>query len=123
MLSVASVAVRLNVSRHTVYRLIHTGVLPAVKMHGALFVPDDALDSYVPEDQRPVRLNELPSAPRFLTATETAGVLRCSVRSVHRLIKRGDLAASRNPGRNSTFRIYSVSVQDYLDRQRVPVAS
>jgi excisionase family DNA binding protein len=54
LLKVTEVAQRLGVSRMTIYRLISTGELPAVRVAGALRVDQVELDRYVygEEEQR-----------------------------------------------------------------------
>lgn len=46
-LTVAEVAEQMRVSRMTVYRLVHAGDLPAVRVGRSFRVPQDALDAYL----------------------------------------------------------------------------
>ncbi|KGM13539.1 helix-turn-helix domain-containing protein [Cellulomonas bogoriensis] len=46
-LTVAEVADTMRVSRMTVYRLVHAGELPAVRVGRSFRVPQDALDAYL----------------------------------------------------------------------------
>lgn len=46
-LTVAEVADVMRVSRMTVYRLVHGGELPAVRVGRSFRVPQDALDAYL----------------------------------------------------------------------------
>lgn len=46
-LTVAEVADQMRVSRMTVYRLVHGGELPAVRVGRSFRVPQDALDAYL----------------------------------------------------------------------------
>lgn len=57
-LTVAEVAETMRVSKMTVYRLVHSGELPAVRVGRSFRVPREALDTYLrsayiePEDGR-----------------------------------------------------------------------
>ena len=46
-LTVAEVAAMMRVSKMTVYRLVHNGELPAVRVGRSFRVPQDALDAYL----------------------------------------------------------------------------
>lgn len=46
-LTVAEVADMMRLSRMTVYRLVHSGELPAVRVGRSFRVPQDALDAYL----------------------------------------------------------------------------
>jgi excisionase family DNA binding protein len=46
-LTVAEVATMMRVSKMTVYRLVHSGELPAVRVGRSFRVPDDAVDDYL----------------------------------------------------------------------------
>jgi excisionase family DNA binding protein len=46
-LTVAEVADVMRVSKMTVYRLIHAGEMPAVRVGRSFRVPQDALDNYL----------------------------------------------------------------------------
>ena len=46
-LTVAEVADAMRVSRMTVYRLVHSGELPAVRVGKSFRVPQDALTTYL----------------------------------------------------------------------------
>ncbi len=48
-LTVAEVAELMRLSRMTVYRLVHGGELPAVRVGRSFRVPQDALDAYLRE--------------------------------------------------------------------------
>lgn len=46
-LTVAEVAAAMRVSKMTVYRLVHAGALPAVRVGRSFRVPRDAVDDYL----------------------------------------------------------------------------
>jgi excisionase family DNA binding protein len=46
-LTVAEVAALMRVSRMTVYRLVHAGVLPAVRVGRSFRVPEEAVHDYL----------------------------------------------------------------------------
>lgn len=46
-LTVAEVAAIMRVSKMTVYRLVHNGVLPAVRVGRSFRVPEDAVHEYL----------------------------------------------------------------------------
>ena len=46
-LTVAEVAAAMRVSKMTVYRLVHNGELPAVRVGRSFRVPEDAVDAYL----------------------------------------------------------------------------
>ena len=46
-LTVAEVASVMRVSKMTVYRLVHAGELPAVRVGRSFRVPEDAVDEYL----------------------------------------------------------------------------
>ncbi|HYO32177.1 MAG TPA: helix-turn-helix domain-containing protein [Nocardioidaceae bacterium] len=46
-LTVAEVAAALRVSKMTVYRLVHAGDLPAVRVGRSFRVPEDAVNDYL----------------------------------------------------------------------------
>ena len=46
-LTVAEVATAMRVSKMTVYRLVHSGVLPAVRVGRSFRVPEDAVNDYL----------------------------------------------------------------------------
>jgi excisionase family DNA binding protein len=46
-LTVAEVAAAMRVSKMTVYRLVHSGELPAVRVGRSFRVPEDAVHSYL----------------------------------------------------------------------------
>ncbi len=46
-LTVAEVAEVMRVSKMTVYRLVHSGDMPAVRVGRSFRVPQDALDAYL----------------------------------------------------------------------------
>ncbi|GLB67871.1 helix-turn-helix domain-containing protein [Arthrobacter mangrovi] len=48
-LSVAQVAEHLNVSKMTIYRLVHTGQLPCVRIGHTYRVAEDAMTRYLEE--------------------------------------------------------------------------
>lgn len=45
--TVAEVATRMRVSKMTVYRLVHAGELPAVRVGRSFRVPEHAVDDYL----------------------------------------------------------------------------
>jgi excisionase family DNA binding protein len=46
-LTVAEVATAMRVSNMTVYRMVHSGVLPAVRVGRSFRVPEDAVHDYL----------------------------------------------------------------------------
>ena len=48
-LTVAEVAAAMRVSKMTVYRLVHSGELPAVRVGRSFRVPEDAVHTYLRE--------------------------------------------------------------------------
>jgi excisionase family DNA binding protein len=46
-LTVAEVAAAMRVSKMTVYRLVHSGELPAARVGRSFRVPEDAVDEYL----------------------------------------------------------------------------
>ena len=46
-LTVAEVASIMRVSKMTVYRMVHAGELPAIRVGRSFRVPEDAVDSYL----------------------------------------------------------------------------
>ncbi len=46
-LTVAEVAAIMRVSKMTVYRLVHSGEMPAVRVGRSFRVPQDAVDAYL----------------------------------------------------------------------------
>jgi excisionase family DNA binding protein len=48
-LTVAEVAAAMRVSKMTVYRLVHSGELPAVRVGRSFRVPEDAVQTYLRE--------------------------------------------------------------------------
>jgi excisionase family DNA binding protein len=46
-LTVAEVAAIMRVSKMTVYRLVHSGEMPAVRVGRSFRVPEDAVDAYL----------------------------------------------------------------------------
>jgi excisionase family DNA binding protein len=46
-LTVAEVAAAIRVSKMTVYRLVHSGDLPAVRVGRSFRVPEEAVDEYL----------------------------------------------------------------------------
>ncbi|MBC9956341.1 helix-turn-helix domain-containing protein [Yimella sp. cx-51] len=46
-MTVAEVATIMRVSKMTVYRLVHSGELPAVRVGRSFRVPQDAVDAYL----------------------------------------------------------------------------
>lgn len=124
MLTVTEAAARLNISRFTLYRMIQNGAVPAVRTRGRnrVLVDPAALDAVMtPVAARPSP--QVPDHQPFLTATEVAGMLRCGVETVRKMVNEGVLRAARNPGKNSHMRIHADSVSEYLNTQRVDAAS
>lgn len=108
-------------SKYTVYRMVHNGTIPAVKTFGRsrLMVDPDVLDSIVVDKPARPTAAEMPvitSPEALLTCTEVAGMLRCGVETVRRLVVAGELRAIRNPGRATHLRIPYASVRTYLAR-------
>lgn len=57
-LTVAEVADMMRLSRMTVYRLVHSGELPAVRVGRSFRVPQDALDAYLAASSTPPERQE-----------------------------------------------------------------
>lgn len=115
MLTIPEAAARLRVSKYTVYRMIHNGTLPAIKTIGKnrLRVDPTALEQIAAP--RPVYdPTGVDPDTNFLTPTEVAGLLRCSVETVRAMVNGGQLRAMRNPVRNSHIRIPYSALQDYV---------
>jgi excisionase family DNA binding protein len=122
LLTINETAEALGVSRHAAYRMVRSGVLPAVRKRGSnrILVDPAGLDAI--ETAQPVRPDYSPTrdgvAPhgdvRLLTVAEVSAMLRCGPETVRRLVKAGQLTAVRNPGRNAHLRIHSTSVDAYL---------
>ena len=55
-LTVAEVASAMRVSKMTVYRLVHAGELPAVRVGRSFRVPEDAVNEYLRKQLLPDRL-------------------------------------------------------------------
>lgn len=54
----------------------------------------------------------------LLTSPEVAARLRCSVRTVHRLVESGDLTpAQKLPGPNGAFLFDQTAIEAYQDRR------
>ncbi|MDP8971175.1 MAG: helix-turn-helix domain-containing protein [Actinomycetota bacterium] len=116
MLTVDEAARRLNVSRHTCYRLINDGTLPAERTIGGGRLRINEADVEKLSRPRPVRgrlgLADLPP-DALLTSAEVASVLRCGVETVRRMVKSGRLRAHVGPGRR--MRIPVAAVAEYLN--------
>ena len=52
LLTVAEVAATMRVSKMTVYRLVHDGVLPAARVGRSFRVPREAVDNYLRDAYR-----------------------------------------------------------------------
>ena len=61
-LTVAEVAAVMRVSKMTVYRLVHGGELPAVRVGRSFRVPEDAVNEYLRKTLLPGRLTAQPIA-------------------------------------------------------------
>lgn len=57
-LTVAEVAEMMRLSRMTVYRLVHGGELPAVRVGRSFRVPRDALDAYLASSSVEARVED-----------------------------------------------------------------
>lgn len=51
-LTIEEVAETLRVSRMTVYRLIHAGTMPSIKVGGSFRIPRKAFEKYLREAER-----------------------------------------------------------------------
>jgi excisionase family DNA binding protein len=129
MLTVDDVRAKLHVSKYTVYRLIHSGQLPALKVstgRNQFLIQEQALDDYLAGATYnglaayPVATD---NQPELLTVSEVAQLLRCSRDTVRRLVAAGELTAVRNPGRNSRLRIHRSSVRQYLGQAAADAAT
>src|ERR1700689_2820713 len=71
-LTVAEVALILRVSRMTVYRLVHSGELEAIKVGRSFRVPEAAVNEYLPyASYTPVRI--------YLSVGENPGLVESAV--------------------------------------------
>lgn len=118
MLTVPEAALSLNVSTRTVYRMVATGELPAVRVRGrsSLLIAEDAVENA--KIPTPVRVTHGPEAMperACLTPAEVAGVLNCSTETVRRMIREGALHAVRGTGGRSHYRIPADSFRAFLD--------
>lgn len=58
---------------------------------------------------------------RYLTTAQVREVLNISRPMVRRLINEGELRAIKGPARTSPLKIEEASVEEYIERHRVPV--
>ncbi|RMI09129.1 helix-turn-helix domain-containing protein [Cellulomonas triticagri] len=63
-LTVAEVAEVMRVSKMTVYRLLHSGEMPAVRVGRSFRVPQDALDHYLSTARLDLAADEDEGGPR-----------------------------------------------------------
>lgn len=61
---------------------------------------------------------DTPSAPNLLTLQECATILRVSVRTVRRMVERGELQALRlGDGPNRQLRVFELSLRVFLQQR------
>lgn len=124
LITVPEVCDRLKISKHTCYRLLHNGQIPAIRVsHGRhrYLIDTEVVDKLAEQEDFygiPVE-TKAPAASRpfeteLLTASEVALILRCAVETVRRLASIGALPAVRNPGKNSHWRFRREDVDAYL---------
>lgn len=118
LLTVAEVCGALGVSKYNVYRLIHSGQLPAVRLRVArnkYRVKRDVLADFVRGEFVAV---ERPEEDVYRSVADVARRLNCSHETVRRLVASGLLDAIRFPGRSSRLRISDAAVDAYISRHR-----
>lgn len=117
MITVSEAAQRAGVKPNVIYRLIHSGDLPAYRMPGRNTLMLDELQA--DQAMRPLPVRTEPKGPDYLTPNEVSRLLHCSVKTVRTLVLQGHLSADRNPGYRSRMRIHAASVEQYLQQSRV----
>ena len=99
-LTVAEVAAVMRVSKMTVYRLVHSGELPAVRVGRSFRVPEDAVNEYLREELLPDRLRLAWPRPQAYRTTRRAApqaagrLFVCRTTGVHC----GSSSGSHRPG-------------------------
>ena len=123
LITVPEVCERLKISKHTCYRLLHNGTMPAIRVsHGRhrYLIDTEVVEKLAEQEDFygvPVEAS-IPKGPGpdLMTASEVASVLRCATETVRRLAAQGVLPAVRNPGKNSHWRFRRDDVDRYLYR-------
>ena len=125
-LTVAEAATIMRVSKMSVYRLVHSGELEAIRVGRSFRIPEQAVNLYLRESSPPTSprrsspaTSSGPHDVRFLTVAEAATVMRVSKMSVYRLVHSGELEAIR-VGRS--FRIPEQAVNRYLNEANTDVS-
>jgi excisionase family DNA binding protein len=124
LLTVHEVCVQLGTSRYQIYRLIHSGALPAVKLRTArnkFRVRKSDLEDFKRGDFVTVAEPVVDNAYR--TVADVAARLNCSHETVRRLVGTGELVAIRFPGKSSRLRISDAAVDAYLQAHRAKPAA
>lgn len=117
-LTVAETADIMQVSKMTVYRLVRSGHLPAIRVGRSFRVPKQAVHDFVREsdadsESLTVPADRAPQEPRdpgLLTVAEAADVLGISKMQVYRLVHSKVLPAIRT---GPTFKVPEPAVQEY----------
>lgn len=120
LITVPEVCDRLKISKHTCYRLLHNGTMPALRVsHGRhrYLIDTEVVDKLAQQEDFygvPLETGASAGSAELMTASEVATVLRCAVETVRRLASIGVLPAVRNPGKNSHWRFRRQDVDAYL---------
>jgi len=121
LITVPEACERLSIDKHTAYRLIHNGTLPATRVsqgRNRYLVDEQVVEKLATQDFYELPEREAAAgAVRLLTTDEVAAILRCAVETVRRLAARGALPAVRNPGRNSHWRFREDDILKYLNNE------
>ncbi len=124
LLTVSEVATLLETTKYVVYKMIHAGELPAVKMHRSrnrYLVSRNSVDSFLAGDA--FAAEQTGEIDPMRTAAEVARRLHCSVDSVRRLCAAGTLRSYRFAGKSSHLRIPDSAVEEYLARHTAAPAA
>lgn len=117
-LTVAETAAVLEVDKLEIYRRVHSGELPAIRVGRSVRIPEQALGDPRPStpatgepaapaparDERPL------SQVQLLTVAQAAALMNVSKMTIYRLVHSGELPAVRT-GRS--FRIPDQAIRDY----------
>lgn len=122
LLTVAEVADLWGTSKHSVYRAIRVGDLPAVRVRGRNRYLVYQSGAELARDGMPV-LVEPAVKPEYLTVAEVAARLACSNETIRRLVNSGDLEALRFSGKGSRLRIAPEAVDAYISRNRATLTA
>jgi excisionase family DNA binding protein len=111
-ITVPEAARRLRINVGTVYRMIHTGVLPAYRLPGRQHLVVQEADLHKATAPIPVAITG-PGESETIAVSRAAAALHTRVSSVHALIRNGDLKTIQTP--NGRERILVSSLRAYLN--------